>query len=396
MAEIGRLTFKQLERRLKTRLGEDERLEFKPHLFENKKGIKNPILKNVVALANAHGGNLIIGVIRQNQDWIITGTSLDRESVNNWLSQIVYEYVEPDGLSFETYTIESAEKNLKCIGIVVHKESRYFAVRYSGRSSRKESKTSYYFPMRIGSSTQLLDSFNFIKNIFSSWAMGLSGISKQEIFPRPTPREKREFNLEYFKMRIAELGEIKEENTRRMLVEELRDILTNLPFDHLNPWTESLRKPVYELTDILKKEIATNDSGLRNRILDMLQIIAKRADDKTLKEIERGFLNILEELYVDTKIGKTSDLIHLLQILHHYDPDYMKKMIKDALENWDINDFTNRHNDIEIGKYLSGHADRIKGLRLYVLNKIEIARKTQNHQMRERYETVYNRIRSVV
>jgi len=55
MAKMARITFEQLERRLKMKLGEDERLEFKPHFFEKKKGIKNPILKGVVALANAQG-----------------------------------------------------------------------------------------------------------------------------------------------------------------------------------------------------------------------------------------------------------------------------------------------------------------------------------------------------
>jgi len=392
-----KFTFKQLERRLKMKLGEDESLEFKPHLFENKKGIKNPILRGVVALANAYGGNLIIGVKCQNRDWIICGASHDREYVSNWLSQIMYEYVEPDGLSFEAYPIESAEKGLKCIGIEVHKlRGRHFAVRYSGRSSTKEGKLSYYFPMRIGSSSQLLDSFSFIRNIFSNWAMGLSEISKQEIFPSYTLTEKREFDPEEIRTRISETGDIEEKKTRRMLIEELRHILTNLPYDHIDSWTENLRKLVFELLGMLRKEIETDDRDLRKRVLDMLSIVTHHADDKTLKKMEHDFLSILEEFYTDPKMEKTSDLICLLQILHHYDPDYMERMIKDSLEHWSIADFNSRYLGIEIGRYLSGHVDRIRELRLYVLKKLEVARKTGNTQMEERFAKMYDRIRSVV
>lgn len=374
-------------------LGEDESLEFKTQLFESKRGIKNPIFMTVVAFVNAQGGNLIIGVKRQDRDWIICGTPLDEEIVDNWLSTIVYDYVEPDGLSFEVYSIESTEKRLKCIVIAVQKlRGRYFAVRYSGRKSTKEDKLSYYFPMRIGSSSRLLDSFSFIRNIFSNWAMGLSEISKQEIFPKYTPIKEREFDLEVFKMRMHELRVIEEKKTRRMLIEELRqNILTNLPHDHIEPWTENLRKLVFDLLDIFRKEIMTNDRDLKNRIVDMLHIVAKRADDKTLKKMEHEFLDLLEEFYAQR--GKTSDIIRLLQILHHYDPNYMEKMIKDALENWGINDFYNRFNDIEISKYLSEHPNRTKKLRLYVLKKLETTRKTQNVRVRERYEKMYNRIR---
>jgi hypothetical protein len=48
------------------------------------------------------------------------------------------------------------EKNLKCVAIEVgESRGRYFAVKYSGRSSKKE--PSYYFPLRIGESNRLID-----------------------------------------------------------------------------------------------------------------------------------------------------------------------------------------------------------------------------------------------
>lgn len=75
---------------------------------------------------------------------------------------------------------------------------------------------------------------------------------------------------------------------------------------------------------------------------------------------------------------ETSELVSLLQILHHCDPDHMEKMIQDALEQWEINDFHNSFNDIDIGKYLAGHIDRTRKLRSYALKGIESARRAQN------------------
>ena len=64
----------------------------------------------------------------------------------------------------------------------------------------------------------------------------------------------------------------------------------------------------------------------------MLPIIAYLVDDKTLKKMEHELLGVLEESYAKKSMRKTSSLIHLLQVLHNYDPDYMDKMIEEALE----------------------------------------------------------------
>ena len=206
-------------------------------------------------------------------------------------------------------------------------------------------------------------------------------------------QEERQFNLDIFNIRINELDCIKEVYTRKMLVEEIRHILTNLPYNHVDIWSESLRGSIFSLLDILRKEIDTNDENFKKRILDMLNIIAKRTDDDTLKKMENDFLNLLNAFYEDQKMEKTSDLIRLLQILNHYDSDYMEKLIKDSLEKWNIDDFNSRYNDIEIDRYLSGEIDRLKKLRLYVLKKIEVAKNTENLQMEERYIKMYDRIR---
>jgi len=391
-----KLTFEEIERRLNAGLGEDEALEFKPHLFENLKGIENPILKGVVGLANARGGNLIIGVEQKNGTWNICGTTYNEEHVKDWLSQIAYEYVEPDGLPFRVYPIVSAEKNLKCIGIEIDEpRGRYFAAKHSGRSSKKEQ--SYYFPLRIGSSTRLVDFYSFVRSIFSNWAMGLSTISKTEILPISTFTEERRFDMGQFRMRLDELKSIKslgDPETERIIRAELRNSLTDLPYDHAEQWTNDLRETISELTDLLLAELKEDNEDLRKGIMDMLSIITNRADKATLEKIRHDFLETLERLYQSPEVKKSSDLIELLQALHYDEPDYVKKMIEDAIERWSKEDFDSRYHDIEIDKYLRKDAGRLKELRLYILKSLALARKTQNMEKTERLEKLYQMLRS--
>jgi hypothetical protein len=391
-----KLTFEELERRLSAGLGEDESLEFKPHLFESQKGIKNPILKGVVALANSQGGNLVIGVEQRKGAWVICGTTHNEEDVKNWFSQIVYEYVEPDGLPFRVYPIISTEKNLRCVAIEVGEpRGRYFAVRYSGRSSKKE--PSYYFPLRLGDSNRLVDFHSFVRNVFSNWVMGLSAVSEREIFPSYTLTEEREFDVEKFKMRLDELKSIKgieEPETERIIRDELRNSLTDLPYDHVKRWTDDLRGTILELTNLLLKEFKTGNEELRKRIMDMLCIIAYRADKETLEKIRHDFLEIFERLYVDPEVKKSSDLIKLLQVLHCYEPDYIKKMIKDAIEQWSKEDFDSRYRDIEIDRYLWKDVNRLMELRSYILKSLATARKSKDMEKIERLEKLYDVIRS--
>ena len=388
-----KLSFEGLERRLNVGLGEDESLEFKPHLFESLRGIKNPILKGVVALANARGGNLIIGVEQKEKEWVICGTTHDEEDVKNWFSQLVYEYVEPDGLPFKVYPIVSTEKGLKCIGIEVgESRGRYFAVRYSGRSSKKE--PSYYFPLRIGDSTRLLDFHSFVRSVFSNWVMGLSAVSEKEIFPSYTLTEERKFDLEKFKMRLDELKSIDEPETEKIIFDELRNSLTDLPYDHVEKWTDDLRKTLVELTDLLLKEFKTDNEDLRKKVMDMLWIITHRADKETLEKIKHDFLGIFEKLYADPKVKKSSYLIKLLQALHYYEPEYIKKMIEDAVEHWSKEDFDSRYRDIEIDKYLWKDFSLLKELRSFILKSLANARNIQDAEKVERLEKLYAIVRS--
>ena len=391
-----KLEFRELERRLNAGLGEDETLELKPQLFENKKGFRNDILKGVVALANARGGHLIIGVEQEKGNWVICGTNYDEEHVRNWLSQIVYEYVEPDNLPFKVYPIRSTENNLKCVVIEVDEsKERYFAIRYWTRRSKKD--TSYYLPLRFSESSRFLDFQSFFRKIISTLATGLSVGSKKLPFSGYTFIEEREFNLVKFKLRIAELKEIKkigDPKTESMIRTELLDSLPNLPQNDLEPWTSNLRNTTLELIDLLVKEFKTTNEPVERNNLRMLNHIAYRADEITLERIKHNFLDKLERVYANPKAKKSSDLIRLLQILHYNQPDYTKKMIEDAIERWSATEFESIYNDIDIDRYLWKDNKRLEELRLFILTGLAIARKSKDMQKVARFGKVYIRIRS--
>lgn len=391
-----KLKFGELERRLNAGLGEDETLELKPHLFENKKGFRNDVLKSVVALANARGGNLVIGVEQEKGNWAISGTNYHEEYVRNWLSQVVYEYVEPDDLPCRVYPIKSTEKNLKCIGIEVDEpKERYFAIRYWSRRSKKD--TSYYLPLRFSESSRFLDFQSFLQKIISKLATGLAAASKEMTFSESTFIEEREFDLGKFKMRIDELKDIKrigESKTETIIRTELLDSLPNLPQNDLEPWTSSLRNYVLELTDLLLEEFKTADKNLQKTILKMLFHIAYRADKETRERIKFNFLDILEKLYDDAKAEKSSELIKLLQILHSHQPGYIKKMIEDAIERWSKIEFDNRYNEIDVDIYLGKNNKRLREIRSFVFRSLAIAEKAQDMEKVDRLKKLYARIRS--
>jgi len=391
-----KLKFGELERRLNAGLGEDETLELKPQLFKNKKGFENDILKGVVALASVRGGYLVIGVEQEKGNWVICGTNFDEEYVRNWLSQIIYEYVEPDNLPFKVYPIISTEKNLKCVVIEVDEsKERYFAIRYWTRRSKKD--TSYYLPLRFSESSRFLDFQSFFRNIISNLATGLSVGSKELPFSNYTFTEGREFDLGKFKLRIAELKEIKhigDPKTESMIRTELRDSLPNLPQNDLEPWTNNLRNATLELVDLLLKEFKAANEPLGKIILRMLSHITYRADETTLEKIKHNFLDTLEKVYADPKVEKSSDIIKLLQTLHYNQPDYIKRMIEHAIERWSKKEFDNIYNDIDIDKYLGKDDKRLEELRLFILKRLATVRKNKDMQKVTRLEKLYVRIRS--
>jgi len=302
----------------------------------------------------------------------------------------------PDRLLFRVYPIISEEKNLKCIGIEVVKQTQtYFAVRHYGRSSAKP--TSYYFPIRIDASTRLLDFQSFVYNIFGDWLRGLSALSKVEIAREYRLPEERKFDLSRLKMRIDDFKSIKEigePETEKIIFDEIRNRLPDLPIDEYEPWNDDLKKTIFELTDLLRREFVMGDEERRKMIIDMLNIIVHRADKEIREKIKYDFLEILENLYEDPNVKRSSDLIKVLQALHSYEPSYIMKMMEDSIESWPREDFESRYNDIDIDRYISKDVNRLKELRIYILKSLACATKAQDIEKVERLKKLYDRIRS--
>jgi hypothetical protein len=388
-------SFEQLQSRLNRKLGEEESLEFKPRLFTKHHGSSNDVLRGVVALANAQGGNLIIGLRQEIDTWEIIGTSESQDVVHNWLTNIIFEYVEPDGLSFTVYTIESIDTGKRCIGIEVNKQGqKSFSIRYSGRQSRDEGKNFYCFPMRIGDSTRLLDQFSFIRNSIYNFLSGFSEISKSVTISARSPDERR-VNLGELTIRIEEIQDIHDDSLKLKLLDELRIMINNIPHDRSESWSESIRKPILGLLSIIKREIEGDSNTWRGRVLDFLLLIADRADKETINRIKNDFLVYLEQIYEDFKIAKDSKIINLLQILNDHKPEYIEWMIRDSIENWPNHDeFVNLYSNIEVGRCLSGDLGRLRDLRQYLLKGFQDAKGRMDNEKAERFLRMYEIVRS--
>ena len=381
------LSFKELENRLASGRLEDETLEFKSDLFEHKKGHKNDILKGVVALANAEGGKLVIGISEsENGECTIRGIDKDSEYVRKWISSLVYDYVEPDGLNFTVYPIKSTQKNAECIVIDVKKQKgKYFAIRHFSRKSQKN--TSYYLPLRIGESNRFLEFDRFLVNIIANTALGFPELSTTTdsmlVFPNIF-----EFDFKKFKMLTNELGKVMklgDFETVDLIRTELSDILPNLPDNQLEIWDDDLKNAAILLVQTLREYFETVDESLRKKIIKMLFHVAYRADKTTVKTIKDGFQEILQNIYAEEITGKkTSEQIRLLQILHNFDPKFIMSLIEDALSKWDKNGFDSLYNAIDFNKYLEKDEKRLGELRFFILKSLANARKSGNAQKVDR------------
>ncbi len=111
--------------------------------LEYKENFSDEVIKTIVAMSNASGGKVIVGV-KDNQN--VSGIELNKESRADWLNQIknkTYPYVLP------IVTIE--KRNNKNIAIFTVKESPFKPISFKNR---------YY--LRRNNSNQILsfsDSF---------------------------------------------------------------------------------------------------------------------------------------------------------------------------------------------------------------------------------------------
>lgn len=180
---LVKLSYADLEKAKKQ--SETEMLEFKSEMFKSLKGIANPVLKGVVALANTHGGNLVVGLKydEMTKEHKIIGYD-ELEFVKSMLHNWLYDWIEPSTLEYEVYPIEVSNKPT-CIGIeVIKKRDEIYAVRAKEKTyktGQKRKIPAYFLVKRYGDSSRLIEFFRFTKDVFNEWVMSLLSVSEQTL-----------------------------------------------------------------------------------------------------------------------------------------------------------------------------------------------------------------------
>jgi Putative DNA-binding domain len=143
--------------------------EFKPDFSKND-AVETKTFDTIIAMANTAGGNIVVGV-SEGIPRKITGTHSNEISLENRISQLIQEYVDPPSLNVEIYSIESTIEDSKLIGVEVHREEgKYFGKRSFGRNSTKPS--TYTLLLRSNGSTFVVDFQTFISIVLGR---GLTG-----------------------------------------------------------------------------------------------------------------------------------------------------------------------------------------------------------------------------
>jgi hypothetical protein len=260
---LGKLSYADLVRAKD--IGESERLEFKSDMYQSK-GIKNPVLKGIVALANTQGGNLIIGLSKneKTKKHDIIGCSESVDDVKNKLHSWLHFYIDPPNLEYDVYRID-VPSNKHCIGIEVKKkQDKIYAIRANARTyQHKQDKwindpTSYFLVKRYGESSEKLDFFSFTRDVFSEWVSSLLSVSEQTLA------------LSAFERALNELGTEDSRILRKAIHRNFTDY-TSLKSDYaidgeksVTLWIKQGEKVSEESTRIsiekLNKEIKHNDN----------------------------------------------------------------------------------------------------------------------------------------
>jgi len=374
--------------------GESIVLEFKPEKDVKLKGYKNRILRGIVALANARGGNLVIGVEKIGTKHKIVGTSLTQDYILNWLSELINSYVDPPDLSFNVYVIESSEKVIRCIGIFVEPSVTKHALRHHGRSSQKHG---YHLFLRIGDSSREVDFGTFWSVAFSKLIESFLAFPEQiqMRIPDISVTIERKFDLEEAEWYTQEIKKKYEPSVTQRLLEEFRTKLTDLPYDNVEHWNKEIKVFISSLLDIINNQL--DDEEKRIQALDFLRIITHRCDKETFEDIKIKFLDKLLTLYNkilhNHQLVKVHDILDLIQSLNNYEPKFFKKILIDAIYYWNDEEFASRYHDLDF--YRCTDKNAIKEVRSELLNMMSKFKQEGDMNKTERTEKFYEIIRNL-
>jgi hypothetical protein len=225
--------------------------------------------------------------------------------------------------------------------------------------------------------------------LIPSWASNMTGKNKPERVNEQKTHD--EFNPENVDLCIKNLKEITNPTVKQKVMTELRNKITDLPYNNVTPWTKDTKSSISNVISYIRELI--EEETFLNQGLDILNIIANRCDEKTSDEIRRQFLDKIEAVYEDKRINKNSDLILLMQRLNEYKPELLKKLVIDSIEIWSDAEFNLLLNSIEFYRYED--KESIMNLNRYLLRAMVESLEKKNIGRTDRTEKVYNIVRNL-
>lgn len=199
-------------------------------------------------------------------------------------------------------------------------------------------------------------SFNLIReaiknNINTGWYAKL---------PKYTLVEIRAFKHDEVEFRLSLLKDVTTENARLDLWREIRERLPSLNKNEFK--NAKVRDVVTALLENIENQIEVEPfTGI---CLDMLSIIARRANDFIIGKMKEAFLRRVEKMYEDLPIGQKRDALEILQPLRQYDPKFMENLVLKAIDpnEWNDEEFSNLTDAIDLWSLNSLHESKVKEL----------------------------------
>ena len=159
---------------------------------------------------------------------------------------------------------------------------------------------------------------------------------------------------------------IRDIETRSKILENLRDLLPSISKSDLK---ESEKSKTNQIIDFIKKEIENKNS--LTICLAMLKRLSSIRDEEIKNRLKVYFLVDIERMYNGLIVEQKSDALRILQKLNEYNPRYMKKLILEAINDWNETDFEKLSSRIDIHEIKDDNISTIRR-ELYILrSKVE-------------------------
>lgn len=150
------------------------------------------------------------------------------------------------------------------------------------------------------------------------------------------------FDSERFLTNIDTLNELRDPQTRLIMIEKIRHQTTDLPLDGM---PHDVKDAAICLLLILEKEI--RNPKIRKLCLDILHIISGKRDSEVNDKIKELFLSWIEENLHEFSIEEKHYAMDIRQTLYKYDASFLKGLMLDSINKWSQEDFEKLYKEIE-------------------------------------------------